>query len=133
MSKFAHLPRGVVAHSTHVKGIGTFEDGVEEPRITVTLATGISEAECRAINLGYRDHRTIDADAWRDREAQGLLLVPKAGETLFRLNLGPSEGPRPPAMGSDGGAVSARRGLNLGPSEGPRPPAMGSDGGAVSA
>ena len=85
MSKFAHLPRGVVAHSTHVKGIGTFEDGVERPRITVTLATGISEAECRAVNLGYRDHRTIDADDWRDREAEGLLLVPKAGETLFRL------------------------------------------------
>jgi nickel-dependent lactate racemase len=85
MEKFAHYPRGVVAHSTHVKGIGTFENGVERPRITVTLATGIPEAECREVNLGYRDWRTINADDWRDRENDGLLLVPKAGETLFRL------------------------------------------------
>ena len=92
MSRFTQYPRGVVAHSTHVKGIGTYEGGVEEPRITVTLATGISEAESRAVNLGYRDHRTIDIDAWRDREAQGLLLVPKAGETLFRLQKKPEPG-----------------------------------------
>jgi lactate racemase len=89
MARFAHLPRGVVAHSTHVKGIGTYEGGIERPRITVTLATGISEAECHQINLGYRDHRKIDAEDWRetwkDREDEGLLLVPKAGETLFRL------------------------------------------------
>ena len=83
MEKFAHYPRGVVAHSTHVKGIGTFENGVERPRITVTLATGIPEAECREVNLGYRDWRSINADDWRDREDDGLLLVPKAGETLF--------------------------------------------------
>ena len=84
MGQFAHVPRGVLAHSTHVKGIGTFENGVERPRITVTLATGIPEAECREVNLGYRDRRGIDADDWRDREDEGC-LVPKAGETLYRL------------------------------------------------
>ncbi|MES1166067.1 MAG: lactate racemase domain-containing protein [Verrucomicrobiota bacterium] len=83
--RFDHVPRGVLAHSTHVKGIGTFEGGVERPRITVTLATGIPEAECRAVNLGYRDHRTIDAAEWKNREAEGYLYVPKAGETLYRL------------------------------------------------
>jgi nickel-dependent lactate racemase len=92
MEKFAHYPRGVVAHSTHVKGIGTFENGVERPRITVTLATGIPEAECREVNLGYRDWRSINADDWRDRENDGLLLVPKAGETLFRLKMGTLKG-----------------------------------------
>jgi nickel-dependent lactate racemase len=84
--KFEHLPRGVVAHSTHVKGIGTYENGVERPRITVTLATGISEEECRAINLGYRDPRLIDMVAWKHKEDEGILYVPKAGETLYRLN-----------------------------------------------
>ncbi len=83
--RFDHVPRGVLAHSTHVKGIGTFDGGVERPRITVTLATGIPEAECRAVNLGYRDHRTIDANQWKNREAEGYLYVPKAGETLYRL------------------------------------------------
>jgi nickel-dependent lactate racemase len=87
--KFAGVPRGVLAHSTHVKGIGRYEDGVETPRITVTLATGIPEAECRAVNLGYRDHRTIDPADWRDRQDQGLLHVPKAGETLYRLKNDP--------------------------------------------
>jgi len=85
MSRFAHFPRGVVAHSTHVKGAGTYEDGIEKPRITVTLATAISEAACRAVNLGYRDFRTIDQAAWDGREAEGWLRVGKAGETLYRL------------------------------------------------
>ena len=58
--RFPDVPRGVLAHSTHVKGIGRYEDGVETPRITVTLATGIGPEECRAVNLGYRDHRSID-------------------------------------------------------------------------
>jgi len=65
--------------------VGTFEGGVESPRITVTLATGIGEAECRAVNLGYRDHRTIDATEWQSREDEGFLHVPKAGVILFRL------------------------------------------------
>ena len=87
--RFTRIPRGVLAHSTHVKGVGTFEGGREAPRITVTLATGIPEAECRAVNLGYRDHRTIDAAQWQGREDEGLLYVPKAGETLYRLKNDP--------------------------------------------
>jgi nickel-dependent lactate racemase len=83
MDCFQNVPRGVMAHSTHVKGIGTFEGGVERPRIQVTLATAIDEAECRAINLGYRDFRTIEPSHWIDRP--GRLHVPHAGETLFRL------------------------------------------------
>ena len=33
MESFRDIPRGVLAHSTHVRGIGTFENGVEKPRI----------------------------------------------------------------------------------------------------
>ncbi len=83
--RFKHYPWGVLAHSTHVRGIGAYTDGVECPRIAVTLATGLSEAECRAVNLGYRDPSTIDPAAWAGREADGVLLVPHAGETLYRL------------------------------------------------
>ena len=82
--RFKHLPWGVVAHSTHVKGSGTYTGGVERPRINVTLATGISEADCRAINLGYRDPASIDPASFRNREAEGVLLVPRAGEYLYR-------------------------------------------------
>ena len=96
MARFADVPGGVLAHSTHVKGLGTFEAGVERPRATVTLATGIPEATCRKINLGYRDPASIDPEAWRGREGEGMLLVPKSGETLYRLRHDPF-GPVPDA------------------------------------
>ena len=83
--RFKHYPGGVLAHSTHLRGIGTFEDGVEKPRIQVTLATRIPRERCERLNLGYLDPDTINPDDWRDREAEGILLVPKAGERLFRL------------------------------------------------
>src|SRR5260370_40269982 len=89
MDRFRDVARSVMAHSTHVKGIGTFESGVERPRITVTLATKIPEEECRAIHLGYRDYRSIDVDAWKHGSSDGRLYVPKAGETLYRLRRDP--------------------------------------------
>src|SRR4029077_9157629 len=76
--RFKDYPWGVLAHSTHVYGIGTYENGVEQPRARVTLATGIPEATCRKINLGYRDPQTIDPANFANREAEGVLLVPKA-------------------------------------------------------
>ncbi len=83
--RFKHLPGGVLAHSTHLKGSGSYESGVEKARIEVTLATGIPERECRAVNLGYRDPRSIDPAAFTGRESEGILHVPKAGEYLYRL------------------------------------------------
>jgi len=83
--KFRQYPWGVLAHSTHVRGIGVFEDGREKCRVRVTLATGIPESRCRKVNLGYRDPASMDASEWRGREAEGRLYVPRAGETLYRL------------------------------------------------
>jgi nickel-dependent lactate racemase len=83
--RFKDFPWGVVAHSTHVRGVGSYEDGVERPRVQVTLATGISEEVCRKINLGYRNPDIIDVTAYQNREDEGVLYVPKAGEILYRL------------------------------------------------
>ena len=83
--QFKHLPWGTLAHSTHVRGVGTFENGIERCRIRVTLATGIPEEICREINLGYRDPATIDVESYADREDEGVLLVRKAGEMLYHL------------------------------------------------
>lgn len=83
--RFKDKSWGVLAHSTHVFGLGTYVDGVEKARARVTLATGIPEDECRAINLGYRDWRSIEVKDHADREGEGVLWVPKAGETLYRL------------------------------------------------
>ena len=84
--RFKHIPGGILAHSTHVKGTGTFDpvSGVETPRIQVTLATAIPEERCRRINLGYADYRAIDPQEWAGREEEGILLVPHAGEVLYR-------------------------------------------------
>ncbi|MCY3019279.1 MAG: lactate racemase domain-containing protein [Planctomycetota bacterium] len=83
--KYCKYPWGVLAHSTHLKGAGTYENGVERFRITVTLATKIPEARCRQVNLGYRDPASIKLDDFKGRESEGVLLVPKAGEMLYRL------------------------------------------------
>ncbi len=82
---YSHVPWTVLAHSTHVKGAGTFQDGVETPRIQVTLATGIPEEVCKGVDLGYRDYRIIEPRQWANREDEGLLLVEHAGEHLYRL------------------------------------------------
>ena len=83
--KFKHYPWGVLAHSTHVRGSGTFENGIEKPRVQVTLASQIPRELCERINLGYRDHNTIDVESFANREDEGILLVRKAGEQLYRL------------------------------------------------
>jgi len=83
--RFKGYPWGVLAHSTHVRGIGTFENSVEQCRIRVTLATGIPEATCNKINLGYRDPASLRPGDFANRESEGVLLVPKAGEMLYQL------------------------------------------------
>ena len=84
MHKFKDIPGGVMAHSTHVKGIGSYENGIEKPRISVTLATRIPAKLCKKINLGYMNPDKINIERWQGREEQGILCVPKAGEHLYR-------------------------------------------------
>ena len=81
--RFADESKLILAHSTNVKGIGTFDSGVERPRITVTLATGIARPICEAISLSYRDVGTIDVARWR--EDPDTLVVEEAGQVLYRL------------------------------------------------
>src|SRR5438876_2964232 len=88
--KFKHHPWGVLAHCAHVYGLGTFENGVEKPRARVALATQIPPEMCKRINLGYRDPNSIRVEDFANREDEGILLVPKAGETLFRLKHPPA-------------------------------------------
>lgn len=85
--RFKNYPGGVLAHASHVKGVGQYDaaTGIETPRVRVTLATGIPENVCRSINLGYLDPATINTDNWRNRENEGIVIIPRAGETLYRL------------------------------------------------
>jgi nickel-dependent lactate racemase len=88
---------GVLAHSTHVKGCGCYDaaTGIETPRITVTLATAIPRERCERINLGYLDPASIRLDEWEGREDEGILVVHRAGEVLYRLVEGSDAEPAP--------------------------------------
>lgn len=83
--RYKRYPWGALAHSTHVKGLGTYENGIEKPLVEVILATGIPEKKCRQLNLGYMDHRIIDMRDFDGRESEGILHVKKAGEILYRV------------------------------------------------
>jgi len=83
--RFKKYPLGVLAHSTHVRGSGVMENGIEKPNVRVTLASKISAEDCARLNLGYLDPATINEDEWKNREDEGILYVPKAGEILYRL------------------------------------------------
>ena len=89
--RFRKYPGGILAHSTHVKGLGTFEGAsrVETPRIKVTLATGIPRERCERVNLDYLDPDAVDVEDMSGTE--DTLVVPRAGEMLYRV------GPPPPA------------------------------------
>lgn len=82
--RYKHIPLGVLAHSTHVRGSGHMQGGQEKPNVSVTLASRISPEDCAHLNLGYLDPASVKVEEWRDREEEGVLYVPTAGEILFR-------------------------------------------------
>ena len=83
--RFKHFPLGVLAHSTHLRGSGMMEGNIEKPNVHVSLASKISPEDCARLNLGYFDPAKLNVDEWKDRENEGILYIPKAGEILYRL------------------------------------------------
>ena len=83
--RFRHVPLGVLAHSTHVRGSGVMVNGVEKANVRVTLASKISREDCARLNLGYLDPASIKMSEWEGREADGTLVVPRAGEMLYKI------------------------------------------------
>jgi len=74
-----------LGHAALVRGVGRYADGVETLRINLDLATSIPEERCRHLNLGYRNPATIDPSEWQGRQDEGILVVPRAGELLYRV------------------------------------------------
>ncbi len=87
--RFADRPWGDLAHSTHLRGQGTWDpERGEQNRVTVTLATGIPEDVVRSVNLNYLDPAEVDIAAY---EADPDTFVePHAGEVLYRLGPPPA-------------------------------------------
>lgn len=103
--RFKSYPGGVLAHSTHVKGKGSYDERecVETARIQVTLATSIPEERCRRINLGYLDPALVDVNQWRTRE--DWMVVPRAGEMLYRVGPALLNSASGPVCGGDSGVA----------------------------
>jgi nickel-dependent lactate racemase len=85
--RYRHYPHGVLAHSTHLRGQGTFDPvtGVENLRIDVTLATGIPQERCQKIGLGYIHPDFLKLARDINIKDESTLIVPEAGEMLHRL------------------------------------------------
>jgi lactate racemase len=83
--RYQHVPLGVLAHSTHVRGSGVMVAGIEKPNVKVTLSSRLSAEDCARLNLGYLDPSSVNPEDWSGREDEGILYVPKSGETLYRV------------------------------------------------
>jgi nickel-dependent lactate racemase len=72
----------IAAHLAHVAYAGRLnQEGKIVPRYNITMATGLDEETCRRVNLGYRDHRTLNLeDMARDPDT---LVVKDAGRDLY--------------------------------------------------
>ncbi|MBK8446941.1 MAG: DUF2088 domain-containing protein [Micropruina sp.] len=82
--RFSGIHWGVLAHSTHLRGAGSYDpDTGEQCRVDVTLCTGISEQKVRQVSLGFLSPDDFDLAAYESDP--DTLVVPNAGETLFRL------------------------------------------------
>ncbi|MGD0877386.1 MAG: lactate racemase domain-containing protein [Anaerolineales bacterium] len=83
--RYRHIPLGVLAHSTHLRGSGHMEGSIERPNVKVTLASKIPPEDCARLNLGYLDPARINIAEWQNRAEKGILYVPHAGEILYRV------------------------------------------------
>lgn len=82
--KYKHIPLGVLAHSTHLRGGGRMDGDIEKPNLQVTLSSKISEEDCTRLNLSYLDPQKVNPTKWKNQESKGILFVQKAGEMLYR-------------------------------------------------
>jgi hypothetical protein len=106
--RFKQQPWGDLAHSTHLRGQGTWDAAHgERNRVAVTLATGIPEDVVRAVNLNYLDPASVDIAAYQ--ADPDTFVVPHAGEVLYRLRTaqhpvarGEPDGRGPSMSGWDG-------------------------------
>ena len=74
----------IAAHLAHVAYAGRLDQyGKIVPRYQITMATGLDEATCRRVNLGYLDYRTFDYETMRSDP--DTLVVADAGRDLYQV------------------------------------------------
>ncbi len=83
--KYKNIPLGVLAHSTHFRGSGVMNGDHEIPNVKLILSSKISAEDCAHLGIGYLDPAQVRPEQWQNREQEGVLYVPRAGETLYRV------------------------------------------------
>jgi hypothetical protein len=85
---FQQVRHGVSAHSTHLRERGGYdgETGKETLRINGALEIGISIDRCPTVGLGYLNLASLDPDEWIGKEKNGILVLSRVSEILFRLH-----------------------------------------------
>ena len=74
----------IAAHLAHVSYAGRVDDeGKVVPRYRITMATGLDEATCKKVNLGYLEHQTFDYEKLDDDP--DTLIVKDAGRDLYKV------------------------------------------------
>ena len=73
----------IAAHLAHVAYAGRIDEhGQVVPRYRITMATGIDEATCNRVKLGYMDYTTFDPE--RFASDPDTLIVKDAGRDLYK-------------------------------------------------
>jgi len=74
----------IAAHLAHVAYAGRLDDeGKIVPRYRITMASGLDEATCRRVNLGYLDYRSFNYESLRSDP--DTLIVADAGRDLYQV------------------------------------------------
>ena len=72
----------VAAHLAHVSYAGARDElGQIRPRYRITMASGLDEATCNRVNLGFLDHRAFRLEDYKSDA--DTLLVERAGRDLY--------------------------------------------------
>ncbi len=72
--------KNIASHVINVRGFGTLKSNNEEFPFKVSLATQISESECKAVNLGYVDPKSLNPS---DFQNENKLWIPDGGQWLY--------------------------------------------------
>lgn len=72
--------KNIASHVINVRGFGKIESGLEVFPFKVSLATKIPENECRAVNLGYVDPKSLHP---QDFQADDKLWISDGGQWLY--------------------------------------------------
>ncbi|HKE56995.1 MAG TPA: lactate racemase domain-containing protein, partial [Pyrinomonadaceae bacterium] len=76
----------IAAHLAHVSYAGRVDEtGKIVPRYQITMATGLDQATCERVNLGYLDYRSVDLAGLRSQP--DTLVVEDAGRDLYKVQL----------------------------------------------